>query len=67
VDIYPINIGDELDRYAPGFREAEQAGHGLAIGYDLERILAQDGGPLKIIVEIEESSPAGDSLVSLLD
>jgi hypothetical protein len=48
VDIYPRIRGDELDRYAPGFREAEQAGHGLAIGYDLERILAQDGGPLKI-------------------
>ncbi|KAJ5907678.1 hypothetical protein N7495_000360 [Penicillium taxi] len=49
VEIYPGD-SQQLDQYAPGFREAE-AGNGLAIGYDLERILADDGGPLKIIEE----------------
>ncbi|KAJ5247417.1 hypothetical protein N7468_002400, partial [Penicillium chermesinum] len=39
---------DDVDRYAPGFREAEAAGNGLAIGYELERILADSGAPLKI-------------------
>jgi hypothetical protein len=39
---------DQLDRYAPGFREAEELGNGLAIGYELERILADEGGPLRI-------------------
>lgn len=48
VEIYPRDTGDQLDRYAPGFREAEHAGNGLAIGYDLERILANNGGPLRI-------------------
>lgn len=46
VEIYP---SDQLDRHAPGFREAENTGNGLAIGYDLERILANDGVPPRII------------------
>ncbi|KAJ6018736.1 hypothetical protein N7522_000803 [Penicillium canescens] len=39
---------DLVDDYAPGFREAEEQGNGLAIGYDLEQILANDGNPLTI-------------------
>lgn len=42
------DLCEQLDRYAPGFREAEELGNGLAIGYDLERILADEGGPLRI-------------------
>ncbi|KAL2819208.1 hypothetical protein BJX63DRAFT_382701 [Aspergillus granulosus] len=38
----------QLDRYMPGFREAEDLGNGLANGYALERILANEGGPLRI-------------------
>lgn len=49
VEIYPRDRSEQLDQYAPGFREAEDTGNGLAIGYDLERILADDGGPLRII------------------
>lgn len=49
VEVYLSNSSDQLDLYAPGFREAENAGNGLAIGYDLEWILANDGGPLRII------------------
>lgn len=39
---------DLVDDYAPGFREAEEQGNGLAIGYDLGQILANDGNPLTI-------------------
>jgi hypothetical protein len=39
------DLCDQLDQYAPGFREAEDSGNGLAIGYDLERILAGEGDP----------------------
>jgi hypothetical protein len=39
------DLCDGLDRYAPGFHEAEELGNGLAIGYELERILADEGGP----------------------
>ncbi|KAJ5674351.1 uncharacterized protein N7477_004285 [Penicillium maclennaniae] len=49
MEIYPRDRSKQLDRYAPGFREAEDAGNGLPIGYDLERIIADDGGPLRII------------------
>lgn len=52
VEIYPNHnrqkLSDELDRCAPGFREAEELGNGLAIGYSLEQILADEGTPLKI-------------------
>ncbi|KAJ5613736.1 hypothetical protein N7528_007390 [Penicillium herquei] len=48
VEIFQHEDRDDVDRYAPGFRQAEEAGGGLAIGYELERILADDGGPLKI-------------------
>ncbi|KAJ5523321.1 hypothetical protein N7513_012865 [Penicillium frequentans] len=41
----------QLDRYAPGYREAEQEGNGLAVGYDLQRLLINDGGPLEIVEE----------------
>lgn len=41
-------IYDQLDRYAPGYREAENLGNGLAIGYNLEQILMNDGHPLRI-------------------
>ncbi|KAJ5393064.1 uncharacterized protein N7487_010705 [Penicillium crustosum] len=46
VEIYKGNEVDLVDDYAPGFREAEEQGDGLAIGFDLERILANDGNPL---------------------
>jgi hypothetical protein len=42
------DLCDQVNRYAPGFRQAENLGNGLAIGYDLERILADEGGPLRI-------------------
>lgn len=48
VEIFENNRRDDVDRYALGFREAEAAGNGLAIGYELERILADTGAPLKI-------------------
>lgn len=48
VEIFENDRRDDVDRYAPGFREAEAAGNGLAIGYELERILADSGAPLKI-------------------
>ncbi|KAL3477034.1 hypothetical protein BJX99DRAFT_270185 [Aspergillus californicus] len=44
----------QLDRYVPGFREAEDQGNGLAIGYALERILADKGGPLRITDAAED-------------
>jgi hypothetical protein len=43
-----LDLCEELDRYVPGFRETEELGHGLAIGYELERILADEGGLLRI-------------------
>ncbi|KAJ5925428.1 hypothetical protein N7454_008067 [Penicillium verhagenii] len=45
-----IYLGDVdlLDDYAPGFREAEEKGNGLAIGFELRQILANDGSPLII-------------------
>lgn len=48
VEIFENNRRDDVDRYALEFREAEAAGNGLAIGYELERILADTGAPLKI-------------------
>ncbi|OOQ88160.1 hypothetical protein PEBR_14106 [Penicillium brasilianum] len=48
VEIFENDRRDDVDRYAPGIREAEAVGNGLAIGYELERILADSGGPLKI-------------------
>ncbi|KAJ5297521.1 hypothetical protein PENANT_c005G06122 [Penicillium antarcticum] len=48
VEIYRGDEVDLVDDYAPGFREAEEQGNGLAIGYDLEQILANDGNPLTI-------------------
>lgn len=42
------DLCDHLDQYAPGFREAEELCSGLAIGYELKRILADEGGPLRI-------------------
>ncbi|KAJ6037268.1 hypothetical protein N7540_001547 [Penicillium herquei] len=48
VEIYKGSEVDLVDDYAPGFREAEEQGNGLAIGYGLERILANDGNPLTI-------------------
>lgn len=49
VEIYlmPKDISNIFDQYAPGYREAENAGNGLAIGYDLERILSSHKRPLK--------------------
>ncbi|KAJ5657699.1 uncharacterized protein N7484_001348 [Penicillium longicatenatum] len=38
-----------LDEYAPGYRAAETLGNGLAIGYNLEQILLNDGHPTRII------------------
>lgn len=38
-----------LDGYAPGYREAESLGNGLAIGYNLEQIMIKDGHPMTII------------------
>ncbi|KAJ5711016.1 hypothetical protein N7488_005172 [Penicillium malachiteum] len=49
VEIFQHEDRDDVDRYAPGFCEAEEAGGGLAIGYELEWILADNGGPLKIL------------------
>ncbi|KAJ6028852.1 hypothetical protein N7540_004428 [Penicillium herquei] len=49
VEIYQGGEVDLVDEYAPGFREAEEKGNGLAIGYDLRQILANEGGPLTII------------------
>jgi hypothetical protein len=43
------DISDYVDLYAPGFREAENSGGGLAIGYDLERILVGKGRSLMIV------------------
>jgi hypothetical protein len=34
VEIYRGGEVDLVDDYAPGFREAEEQGNGLAIGYD---------------------------------
>lgn len=48
VEIYKGSVVDLVDDYAPGFREAEE-GNGLAIGYGLGQILANDGNPLTII------------------
>jgi hypothetical protein len=48
VDIYQGEEVDLVDDYAPGFREAEEEGNGLAIGCDLRQILAKDGNPLTI-------------------
>ncbi|KAJ5922947.1 hypothetical protein N7516_010650, partial [Penicillium verrucosum] len=42
VEIYRGGEVDLVDDYVPGFREAEEQGNGLAIGYDLEQILAND-------------------------
>ncbi|CEJ61828.1 hypothetical protein PMG11_10345 [Penicillium brasilianum] len=41
-------LRDLVDQYAPGFREAEERGNGVAIGYDLQRILVDEGRPLWI-------------------
>lgn len=49
VDIYDGGDVNLVDEYAPGFREAEEAGNGLAIGFDLQGILANSGSPLEII------------------
>lgn len=49
VEIYNGSEVDLVDDYAPGFREAEEQGNGLAIGYGLGQILANDGNPLTII------------------
>ena len=53
MEIYPHHnrqeLSDYLDQYAPGFQEAEAVGNGLAIEYDLERILADEGAALKIV------------------
>ncbi|KAJ5924249.1 hypothetical protein N7466_008436 [Penicillium verhagenii] len=51
VEIYLGEV-DLVDDYAPGFREAEEEGNGLAIGFDLRQILANDGRPL-IITDYE--------------
>jgi hypothetical protein len=48
VEIYRGEEVDLVDDYAPGFREAEEESNGLAIGFDLRRILANDGSPLII-------------------
>jgi hypothetical protein len=48
VEIYKGSEVDLVDDYAPGFREAEEQGNGLAIGYGLGQILANDGNPLTI-------------------
>ncbi|CAG8928769.1 unnamed protein product [Penicillium salamii] len=48
VEIYKGGEVDLIDDYAPGFREAEEQGNGLAIGFDWERILANEGNPLMI-------------------
>ncbi|KAJ5094623.1 hypothetical protein N7456_010484, partial [Penicillium angulare] len=48
VEIFKSYRLEDVELYAPGFCEAEAAGNGLAIGYALENILANDGGPLKI-------------------
>lgn len=47
VEIYQGEVG-LVDGYAPCFREAEEEGNGLAIGFDLRQILANDGSPLII-------------------
>lgn len=49
VEIYQSDEVDLVDDYAPGFREAEEESNGLAIGFDLRQILANDGSPLTII------------------
>ncbi|KAJ5552478.1 hypothetical protein N7494_001856 [Penicillium frequentans] len=38
------------DVYAPGYREAESLGNGLAIGYNLEQIIINKGHPTKMTV-----------------
>lgn len=48
VEIYRAGEVDLVDDYVPGFREAEEQGNGLATGYDLEQIHANDGNPLTI-------------------
>jgi hypothetical protein len=48
VEIFENDRCDAVDLFAPGFREAEAAGNGLAIGYELERILTDSGAPLEI-------------------
>ena len=48
-EIY-ANEPELLDEYAPGFREAEEQGNGLAIGYDLKRILANEEGLGPLII-----------------
>jgi len=48
VEIYRGGEVDLVDDYALGFCEAEEQGNGLAIGYDLEQIHANNGNPLTI-------------------
>jgi hypothetical protein len=48
VETYRGGEVDLVDDYALGSREAEEQGNGLAIGYDLEEILANDGNSLTI-------------------
>ncbi|KAJ5707880.1 hypothetical protein N7488_007681 [Penicillium malachiteum] len=48
VGIYQGSQIELVDEYAPAFRDAEEEGNGLAIGYDLRQIVANDGGPLMI-------------------
>jgi hypothetical protein len=42
---------DQENKYAPGYREAEEQRYGLPVGYDLQRILVDGGSLLKIIEE----------------
>lgn len=49
VGIYQGEEADLVDVFAPGFREAEEKDNGLAIGFDLRGILANEGKPLRII------------------
>lgn len=42
-------VQDQLERYAPGYLDAEQAGNGLAIGYGLHRLMIDHGAPLEIL------------------
>ena len=46
------DLRDQIDQYAPRFREAEERGNGVAIGYDLQRILVDEGRPLRITEEL---------------
>ncbi len=45
------DLPGQTDQHAPGFCEAEERGNGVAIGYDLQRILADEGRPLRITDE----------------